>query len=340
MFPMRIGVLGLGFMGSTHLQALANIPGAQVAAVMDTDERRLSGDLGGIQGNLGGPGRRMDFSGAARYRTIEEILADRNLDAVDICLPTHLHATAAIQALRAGKHVLVEKPMALDGGGCDALCEEATRSGRVLMAAQVVRFIPAYQELIRLVKSGEIGAVRWAMFRRRTSVPTWGPWEFDKSKSGGGIFDLLIHDVDMALHLFGTPEAVRATGYEDMPRGIDMITGELRFPACGSVTITGGWHHVGEYPFSMEYTVVAEGGVVEFSSAGRPPMLYRANGSKETLRAEGPDCYQAEIEYFLRCAETGAQPTLCPPAESAEAVRITRRMVEARENQTTAAPAR
>lgn len=324
-------------MGSTHLQALANIPGAQLAAVMDTDERRLSGDLGGIQGNLGGPGRKLDFSGVAQYRTVEGILADPDLDAVDICLPTHLHAPVAIQALRSGKHVLVEKPMALDGDASDAVCDEAVRSGRILMAAQVVRFIPAYRELIRLVKSGELGPVRWAMFRRRTSVPTWGPWEFDKSKSGGGIFDLLIHDVDMALHLLGTPEAVTASGYEDMPRGIDMITGELHFPGSCSVTVTGGWHHVGEYPFSMEYTVVADGGVVEFSSAGRPPMLYRADGRKEALRTDGPDCYQAEIEYFVRCVEKGEQPALCPPSESAEAVKITRRMVEAREKRTAAA---
>jgi predicted dehydrogenase len=334
---MRIGVLGLGFMGSTHLQALADIPGAQLAAVMDADERRLSGDLGGIQGNLGGPGRQMDFSGAARYRTVDEILADARLDAVDICLPTHLHAPIAIQALRAGKHVLVEKPMALDGAAADAICEEAARSGRILMAAQVVRFIPAYRELARLVKSGQLGAVRWAIFRRRTSVPTWGPWEFDKAKSGGGVFDLLIHDVDMALDLFGAPEAVAASGYEDMPRGIDMITAELRFKSCGSVTITGGWHHVGEYPFSMEYTVVADGGVVEFSSAGRPATLYRADGRKELLPDDGADCYRAEIEYFVRCCEKGEQPALCMPAESAEAVKVARRMVEAREKRGAAA---
>lgn len=323
-------------MGSTHLQALAGVPGAQLAAVMDLDERRLSGDLGDIQGNLGGPAKKMDFSGVARYRTVDEILADPQVDAVDICLPTHLHASIAIQALRAGKHVLVEKPMALDGAVADTMCEEAARSGRILMAAQVVRFIPAYMELARLVKSGELGTVRWAMFRRRTAVPTWGPWEFDKTKSGGGIFDLLIHDVDMALYLFGSPEAVTASGYEDMPHGIDMITGDLQFPNC-SVTVTGGWHHVGQYPFSMEYTVVADNGVVEFSSAGRPPMLYRADGSKEALAADGPDCYQAEIAYFARCCETGEQPALCAPAESAEAVKVTRRMVEAREKRNAAA---
>src|SRR6266705_2048334 len=86
---MRIAVLGLGFMGSTHLKALRNVPGATLAAVVSSDDTKLAGDLSGIQGNLGGPGEKMDFSGAARYHTVQEALRDPNVDAVDICLPTH-----------------------------------------------------------------------------------------------------------------------------------------------------------------------------------------------------------------------------------------------------------
>src|ERR1043166_2399205 len=108
---MLIAVLGLGFMGSTHLKALRKIPQATLAAVVSSDEKKLAGDLSAIQGNIGGPGEKMDFSGIARYSAIEEALGDPNVDAVDICLPTDQHAPVAIEALRAGKHVLVEKPM-------------------------------------------------------------------------------------------------------------------------------------------------------------------------------------------------------------------------------------
>ncbi|HNY42855.1 MAG TPA: Gfo/Idh/MocA family oxidoreductase, partial [Bryobacteraceae bacterium] len=201
---MRIGVIGLGFMGSTHLKAIANIPDARLAAVMDVDEKRLSGDLSGIQGNLGGPAQSFDFSAIKRYRTVEEIAADPDVDSVDICLPTFLHAPVTIQLLRAGKHVLVEKPMALSGAECDQMIAEARKQNRVLMVAQVLRFAPAYQALRRYMQGGSVGQVRSALFRRRCAVPGWGPWEFDSAKSGGGIFDLLIHDIDMCLHLFGT----------------------------------------------------------------------------------------------------------------------------------------
>src|SRR5258708_13285181 len=127
---MRIAVLGLGFMGSTHLKALRNVPDATLAAVVSSDDAKLAGDLSGIQGNLGGPGEKMDFSAISRYHTVDEALADPSIDAVDICLPTDRHASVTLDALRAGKHVLVEKPMALDGDTPDPMIAEPTPTTR------------------------------------------------------------------------------------------------------------------------------------------------------------------------------------------------------------------
>jgi predicted dehydrogenase len=328
---MKISVLGLGFMGSTHLKALQGIPNVELAAVMDGDEKRLSGDLSDIQGNLGGPGEKMDFSRAKQYRTVEAVLRDPEIEAVDICLPTHLHAPVAIAALRAGKHVLVEKPMALDGKAADEMVAEARKQGRILMVAQVLRFAPSYQRLSDLIREGLIGPVRYAFFRRRTAAPTWGPWEFDAAKSGGGIFDLLIHDVDMCLNLFGTPQAVTATGYEDIPNGVDSIVAQLEYPSIGAVTITGGWHHIGDYPFSMEFTVTGDEATAEYNSAGHPLTLYPSNGRAEIQALDDTDPYRAELEYFVNCANRGCEPDRCRPEESALAVKLTRLMVESRE---------
>ncbi len=327
---MKIGVIGLGFMGSTHLQAIARIPGARLVAVMDTNPARLSGDLSEVQGNLGIDGQRMDFTGVKKYSSLKEILSDPQVEAVDICLPTDLHAPVTIEAVRAGKHVLVEKPMALDGASADEMLTAATENERVLMAAQVLRFSPAYQGLAGLVQSAKLGPIRSAFFRRRTAVPAWGPWLADEAKSGGGIFDLLIHDVDMALLLFGVPEAISATGHEDMPNGIDSIVSEFYYPEIGSVTIAGGWYPANEYPFSMEYTVVGDLGVAEYSSAGRPPSIYWTDGSNELLEDDEMDPYQAELEYFLKCCDGGHQPDLCHPSSSALAVRVTQLMIAAR----------
>ena len=321
---MKIVLLGLGFMGSVHARAL----GGRLAAVCSNDPRQLAGDLSAVQGNLGDPVGHLDFSGVKKYSEIAPALADPEIEAVDLCLPTHMHETVAIKALRAGKHVLVEKPIALDGAGAHRMIAEAEAQGRVLMTAQVLRFMPEYIALRDALKP--LGPVRRACFHRRCAEPAWGGWLKDPALSGGGPFDLLIHDVDMCLHLFGNPEAVSATGYTAAENGIDVITAELHYPDQGAVVVTGGWHHPKAYPFSMEYTVVADKGTMEFNSADRPPTLYRVDGTSQTLHLPGKDGYEAEIEYFIACCREGREPVLCPPEESAAAVKLTRLMVEAR----------
>jgi predicted dehydrogenase len=329
---MKIGMIGLGFMGSTHLKALLKTPGVELVAVSADDPRALSGDLSHIQGNIGGPGEKLDFSNVRKYSDAHGAALDQEAEAVDICLPTNMHAGVAIKALRAGKHVLVEKPMALTVEETEQMMEEADKVGRILMVAHVLRFFPAYVALREAVRSGKLGAVRSALFRRRCAAPAWSIWLGDASLSGGGVFDLLIHDIDICVHLFGMPEAVSASGYEDMKRGIDFILGELHYPGIGTVAVTGGWHHPKSYPFSMEYTVSGDEGTVEFSSAGRPPTLYRAFGAVEELPLPEQDGYQAEIEYFVECCRGGRKPEICPPTESAAAVSLAHLLLKARQN--------
>ena len=329
-FLMNIAVIGLGFMGSTHLKALKNIPAARLAAVVSSDDKKLSGDLTAIQGNIGGPGEMMDFSGVKKYRQVADALADPEIEAVDICLPTDLHASTALAALQAGKHVLVEKPMALDGDTAQNLVAEARKRNRVLMTGQVLRFIPSYRQTADMLRGGRMGAVRSALFRRRCAAPFWSKWLGDASRSGGGVFDLLIHDVDYCVHVFGAPEAVSATGYEAMDRGIDFIAAHFHYANAGPVLITGGWHHPKAYPFSMEFTVVTDGGTFEYSSAGRPVTLYTAEGEARPLDAPEIDFFQTELEYFVQCVSRGRAPALCPPEESALAVRLARLMLDSR----------
>jgi predicted dehydrogenase len=293
---MRVGMLGRGFMGRTHLKVLADIADVEVAAESD----------------------------------IAKVIADPTVDAVDICLPTNLHAPVTIEALRAGKHVLVEKPMAIDTQASWQMIAEAKKQKRVLMVAQVLRFFPMYVALRELLLSGRTGKPCWAMFRRRCAAPAWAAWMTDPEQSGGGVFDLLIHDIDLCLHLFGKPESLTATGYEALGSGVDVITAELHYSGGLNAVITGGWHHTGSYPFSMEYTVVAENGTVEYSSLGCAPTLYLADGGVEMLAMKHQDGYRAEIEYFLDCCRRGETPSLCPPEESANAVALALWMLEAR----------
>src|SRR5262245_9084451 len=110
---VRIGLVGIGFMGMIHYLAAGRLRGARVAAVCSRDRKKLAGDWRGIRGNLGPAGTQMDLGAVKRYERLDELLADPDLDLVDITTPTHLHAEMTRAALRAGKHVLVEKAIAL-----------------------------------------------------------------------------------------------------------------------------------------------------------------------------------------------------------------------------------
>ena len=303
-------------MGSVHAKAL----GSRLAAVYDSDARKLTGDLSAVQGNLEGAGGRLDFSGVKAYRDTASLLADADLDAVDLCVPTDQHERLTVEALRAGKHVLVEKPIALDGESARRMIAAAEQSGRILMAAQVLRFMPEYIALRDALP--RIGSVRSATFHRRCAAPGWGGWLLDPARSGGGAFDLLIHDVDLCLHLFGAPATISATGVDDA------VDAQLFYKDGKVVVVTGGWERAGSYPFRMEYRVSGEGGAIEYSSTGRPPTLYAAEA--EALPLASKTGYEAEIEYFLGCCATGKQPELCPPRESAQAVDLMRQVLEAR----------
>lgn len=102
---VHIGIVGIGFMGMTHYKAMAQVKGGQVAALVSRDPKKRAGDWRDIQGNFGDSGGVQDLSGVRCYETLDELLADGEIDLVDICLPTTLHVETSIRALAAGKHV-------------------------------------------------------------------------------------------------------------------------------------------------------------------------------------------------------------------------------------------
>ena len=328
---LNVAVAGLGFMGATHLKAWKQVAGTRVVAVMDSGELKRSGDLSSVAGNFGGPGEVMDFSNVSKYPTLEELLADPQVDVVDICLPTDQHAKSALAVLMARKHALVEKPMTLSEREAAALLEEAERSNRTFMVGQILRFSPSYEALASALQTA--GPVRSAAFRRRCAAPTWSRWLTDPSRSGGGVFDLLIHDADYCISLWGLPESVRAIGYEDLPRGIDVVHAELNYRSAGpdAVTISGGWHHPATYPFSMDFTVVTDESTLDWSSNDATGLReYGLGGNLTAHKLPVTDAFVAELGYFAECVISSRKPVRCPPEQSAQSIALMHRILESR----------
>src|SRR5271167_3778063 len=129
-------------MGVIHYLAARKLTGGRVVALCSRDSRKLAGDWTSIQGNFGPRGTQMDLSGVSRHRDFQALLNDDQVDLVDLCVPNDSHARMAIQALEAGKHVLVEKPIALTTAEADAMVAASAAAGKLLMVGHVLPFFP------------------------------------------------------------------------------------------------------------------------------------------------------------------------------------------------------
>ncbi|MEX0701918.1 MAG: Gfo/Idh/MocA family oxidoreductase [Planctomycetales bacterium] len=209
---VRIGIVGIGFMGYTHFEAARKLAGGRVAAVASRSEKKLAGDWTGIQGNFGPPAGHVDLSQVKKYREYQELLADPDIDLVDVCLPTDLHEKVVLEALAAGKHVLVEKPIAIDLAAADRMVEAAERAGRLLMVGQVLPYFPEFRYAAELIASGEHGKLLAAHFRRIVAPPKWSSDMADFRNLGGWGIDLHIHDNHFLCITCGVPSEVFSRG--------------------------------------------------------------------------------------------------------------------------------
>src|SRR5262245_43817144 len=186
---IRIGLVGIGFMGRIHYLAGQKLRGAQVAAVCSRDPAKLAGDWSGTRGNFGPEPGRVDLSGVERYASFAELLADGEIDLVDVCTVTDQHVPMALAALKAGKHVLVEKAIALTTRDADAVVAAARQAGRLFMVAHVLPFFPEFANACDAVRSGKYGKLLGGHLTRVISRPDWSADIGDAAKTGGPAVD-------------------------------------------------------------------------------------------------------------------------------------------------------
>jgi predicted dehydrogenase len=209
---VNIGICGLGFMGMIHYLAAQRAQGLRVTALCSRDSKKLAGDWTSIQGNFGPRGTQMDLSGVQLHREFDALLADPTVDLVDLCVPNDAHGPMAIQALEAGKHVLVEKPIALQTAQADQMVAAAKSAGRYLMVGHVLPFFPEFAYALDAVQSGRYGPLRAAHLMRVISKPDWSSGIADHERSGGPAIDLHIHDTHYIGLICGVPQAVHSRG--------------------------------------------------------------------------------------------------------------------------------
>jgi predicted dehydrogenase len=330
---IKVGILGAGFMGVTHARAFARLPQAQVAAVADTvreKAEKLAAEVGS----------RAEVDPQA-------LLNDPHIAVIDVTLPTPFHPQYAIAAFEAGKHVIVEKPLALSVEDADAMIEAANRAGKYLLVAHVLRFWPEYVTIREILQSGKLGKPISASAYRLSNMPQWATWFQDPKVSGGTILDLAIHDIDMMTWLFGLPRSVFASGAGEQNGDnrhvfIQADHGEVKTSVEASFVMPR------DAPFSAGIRVVCERGMLEYKfqaggaslEQGMPSnifLMHEPGQPNQPLHASGVDAYEAEIAYFVDCLDNNRPPLVVTGEAGREAVKVA---LCARESMKTGLPVR
>jgi predicted dehydrogenase len=284
---LRVGVIGAGI-GATHLAAYNQLPQVEVVALAGLDDDRV---------------RRVaaEYHVPQTYREYEQLLAAPGIDAVSVCLPNLLHAPVSIAALQAGKHVLVEKPLARNVDESLAMIGAAREADRVLMVSFDKRYRGDVQWIKQYIDSGALGKIYYAKahWMRRSGIPRLGSWFVSKEQAGGGpLIDLGVHVLDIAMYLMGEPRPLSVSGnvYAEFgPRGLKNWVGRQQFTnerlpyevedlATAFVRLEGGATLLLEASWGTHSSAGDDFGVTLYGTEGGVELFVRDYGYDNTVR--------------------------------------------------------
>ena len=304
----RVALIGAGTMGRTHYNAWCKIGNAEVVAVCDINREKaelLTGKCG-----------------VRIYDEYQKMMEAETFDILDICLPTYLHAEYAINAMKKGKHVFCEKPVALTEEDAVEMISTAKEYGVYFSVGHVLRFFPSYENAAQQCHDGRIGVPRLIRTTRNQGFPrwSWNNWYQDYSKSGGPILDLVIHDFDWIIANFGPVERVYASSFDGKIEGQEHCLCILRLKNGAICHVEGSWAFPQGTSFRMTYEIVGTEGSVEYDSVKNAPIWVQTNQEGAHID-EYINPMLGEMEPYMRelKAFSDAVENKTPPVISGEA---------------------
>lgn len=327
MKEVKVAIVGFGGIARAHnngykILAAENQP-IRLVAVCDIDPEKFSSQMS-INIETGEGTLPADIH---TYTSVDDLIANEEFDMADICLPTFLHKEYAIKLLKAGKHVLSEKPMALCSADCMEMIKAAKEADRHLMIGQCLRFNAAYLFLKECVDSKRYGAVRHVFMSRRSAQPTWGfeHWFADDTRSGGCVLDMHVHDVDMARFLFGEPEAASMYALDCETRW-QVENTRLYYPGM-LVSIDGSWGESQTVKFSASYRVRFDTASVIYEAD--KVTVYPNEGEPFSPELPMTDHMAEEIRMFAHSIlDEGFVNTANPPESAMKTVALVEKLRE------------
>ncbi len=329
---VRIGIVGIGFMGRVHYLASQQLTGAKVTAICSRDAAKRAGDWRNTRGNFGPEPGPVDLSGVKTYAEVSELLADPDIDLIDICTVTDQHAPIALAALKAGKHVLVEKAIALSPQDADAMVAAAKSAGKLLMVAHVLPFFPEFKFAAEVIASGQYGKVVAAHFRRVISKPDWSANIGDSAKTGGPAVDLHIHDTHFIGLVCGVPKHVFSVGTVEGDAVTYLTTSYLYGPGGPAVTCSSGAVSMSGRPFTHGYEIFLERAMLHYDLGGIPLTLLTSDRKSTQPALAGASepfaAFTDELQAAVDGVVVGKEPTLLGGQLARDALVLCHREIE------------
>jgi predicted dehydrogenase len=325
---VRVGIIGMG-MGRNHGVSYREAPEAELVALCDADAGRLAEKAAELH-----PWR--------TYERYEDLLADGDIDAVSVALPNFLHAPVTLAALEAGKHVLCEKPLAMNAAEGEEMVAAARRRGLTLMVHFNVRFNPTSQAVKRAIEGGALGDIYYGrtVWHRKRGIPKLGGWFTRKEMSGGGaLIDIGVHRLDLALWLMGFPRPVSVTGatYGFLGRQLgeregksfdvdDLAAGFIRFENGATLTMETSWASNSEKREDQwtQLFGVRGGAIIRNTDEGynfEARVLRDVEGEVVTEVPETPEPLETAQQHFCRAILNGTE-TMAPGEQGLTVMRL------------------
>lgn len=288
---LKVAVVGCGGISGAHVPVWQKAEDVELAAICDIRQEMLD-----------------KYPGPRQYLNYEEMLEKEELDIVDICLPTYLHADYAIKAMEKGINVLCEKPVSLHRNDVERVYECADRNHVKFMIAHVIRFWPEYEKVKEFYDQGTFGKLLCGRMQRLGNTPkwSWDGWMQDEKRSGLVPFDLHIHDLDWLLYAFGAPK--KHTVLRASRSNQDQLSINYEYEDF-YITTEACWNWAptpfrASFRFQFEEAVVEyDGDMTIYTNEGQILKLSEDAGQAGIINIPQSDAYANEIEYFKDCVK-------------------------------------
>jgi UDP-N-acetylglucosamine 3-dehydrogenase len=318
---VRIGITGCGLFGESHLQAFRAVPAADIHAVYDVDRARAEHMA-------------RTFSIPRVCDTLDELMAIRDLDVIDVVTPEETHLKPVLAAIGAGKHVFVEKPLATDLAHCDQMIQAAEKAGRILMVGQIVRFETKAAMVKDEAVSGRLGKIV-SMHARRNRLKSL----LDRYGRTHPAIENSIHDIDLMLWYTGD-RVRRVRGYDRRATNrthADTFWGVLEFAGGAIGVVETIWLLPKQAGVMLDdaFQLIGDNGVANISFFPGGLSFWRDDGFEVPDISYDPrvggaalGALRDELAYFCRCVQEDRQPALIMPREAKNAVRVALALIE------------